>query len=144
MSEHDVLELTNPTDQDFTHAFGGQPLTIKAYETKSWQRNIVEHMAKHLVNRILLEKGHLKDLYTCPEREEEMERVLGGIVGNTGTEEKTMIEEIEEVEEKFSTEKPVDRYEGMKRQELIKELKSQGKTFNVNMKNVDILAELNN
>lgn len=50
--EHlDMIELVNPTKEDFTYPWGGTNHTIQAGESKIWQRFLADHMCKHLIDR---------------------------------------------------------------------------------------------
>ena len=53
MNELDVISLTNPTSEDFTVAYNGQPFTIKANETASFSKFVGFHIAKHLSTKMI-------------------------------------------------------------------------------------------
>ena len=53
MNELDVIKLTNPTSEDFTVAFNGQPFTIKAGTTESFSKFVGFHIAKHLSTKMI-------------------------------------------------------------------------------------------
>src|SRR3990167_10604417 len=46
--ELEVIEITNPTSEDFSWRYNGEPYTIKAGETRSFAKPIAFHLAKHL------------------------------------------------------------------------------------------------
>jgi len=50
MQELDLesVNITNPTDADFTWRFNGTPYTILAKETKQFAKPVAYHLAKHL------------------------------------------------------------------------------------------------
>jgi len=51
-----VVIMTNITEDDFTHAYGGQPFTVKAKETITFPWDVGTHLAKHLARKILVSK----------------------------------------------------------------------------------------
>lgn len=53
--------VTNPTNEDFTHAWDGQDFTIKAGETEEYPSFLAEHLAGHLAKKILIDKGAFVD-----------------------------------------------------------------------------------
>ena len=56
MAELDVIEITNPTSEDFTHNYNGEPYTVKAGETKILLKYIAFHLAKHLSTKVIQDK----------------------------------------------------------------------------------------
>lgn len=50
-----VVQFTNITDKDFTHAFGGQPFFVKARDTVMLPYDLADHLATHLSRRIYLD-----------------------------------------------------------------------------------------
>ena len=50
-----VVDVTNISQEDFTHAYGGTPFTIKAGQTVTYPFGLGEHLARHLARRILLQ-----------------------------------------------------------------------------------------
>lgn len=72
MAELDTIELFNPTDEDFTHNFNGEPYTIKAGERKSFAQYVGIHLAKHLSTKIV--QDELLKTATKKEREERNEQ----------------------------------------------------------------------
>jgi len=57
-----VVVMTNITDKDFTHAYGGVPFTVKAGESMNFPYDVGVHLARHLARRILIQgdKGATK------------------------------------------------------------------------------------
>ena len=53
MAELDTLTLKNPTSEDFTHNYNGEPYTIKAGEEKSFAKHVAFHLAKHLSTKMV-------------------------------------------------------------------------------------------
>lgn len=49
-----VVRLTNITDEDFTHLYGGVPFTFKARESQLLPYDAARHFAKHLARKILM------------------------------------------------------------------------------------------
>lgn len=99
---HESIKFYNPTDQNFVGTWDGESYDIPAKSTKFFTSYIAEHFAKHLVNKILLERfdnlcqehsSSTKDLlktcrncktrsdklgsfYSLPEREELLKIIL--------------------------------------------------------------------
>jgi len=68
MAELDVVQVTNPSSEDFTHNFNGEPYTILAGESKTFAQFVAYHLAKHLSSKLIDEevrsKAKTKDLET--------------------------------------------------------------------------------
>jgi len=56
-NELTVVCFTNINDKDFVGQWDGVPYPIKAGETKQFPKFLAEHLAKHLVDRILIDKN---------------------------------------------------------------------------------------
>lgn len=58
MQELDLesVELTNPTDADFTWRYNGIPYTILAKETKQFAKPVAYHLAKHLSTNMVTDE----------------------------------------------------------------------------------------
>lgn len=52
-SEFETIEIKNPTDEDFTARYNGEPYKILAGETKPYPYRIAYHIAKQLSDKIL-------------------------------------------------------------------------------------------
>lgn len=52
-SEFETIILFNPTSEDFTQNYNGEPYVIKAKETKAFAQFIGFHIAKHLATKIV-------------------------------------------------------------------------------------------
>ena len=53
MSELDTIEIFNPTTEDWTWNYNGEPYTVKAEETKHFARYVGLHLAKHLSTKMI-------------------------------------------------------------------------------------------
>ena len=47
------VEITNPTSEDFTWRYNGQPYTIKAGERMAFAKPVAYHLAKHLSTKMI-------------------------------------------------------------------------------------------
>lgn len=77
LREHDAVFITNPTSEDFTHNFNGEPYTIKAGEVKSFSKFVTFHLAKHLSTKIITKDLEAK--MTKKEREDRAAPIHGKI-----------------------------------------------------------------
>lgn len=66
MEELDVITLINPTSEDFTVPYNGQPYTLKAGETKSFSKFVGFHIAKHLSTKMIEDEIPNKVKKTTP------------------------------------------------------------------------------
>ena len=61
-----VVEITNPTSEDFTQRWNGEPYLILAGEQKSFAKPVAYHIAKHLSTKMVindvLSKASKKDM----------------------------------------------------------------------------------
>ena len=55
MAQYDSIEINNPTSEDFTWNYNGEPYTIKAGETKGFVTHVAFHLAKHLSTKMIQE-----------------------------------------------------------------------------------------
>lgn len=53
MAELDSIEVYNPTDEDFTVRFNGEPYTLASHARREWAQYLALHVAKHLSDYIL-------------------------------------------------------------------------------------------
>lgn len=53
MPELDTIVLFNPTSEDFTWKYNGEPYTVKTGEAKSFAKFVGYHLAKHLSTQML-------------------------------------------------------------------------------------------
>lgn len=60
MAELESVQIHNPTSQDFTWNYNGEPYTVKAGETKSFARPVSFHLAKHLSSKMIDEEFRAK------------------------------------------------------------------------------------
>ena len=56
-NELDIVSIINPTAEDFTWNYNGEPYTILANETKSFVKPVAYHLAKHLSTKMIVENG---------------------------------------------------------------------------------------
>jgi len=75
MSKLETIAITNPTKNDFTHRYDGEPYTIKAGEDRVETKDVAFHLAKHLSNLILAEENPKKDPTKITEKEAAKEGV---------------------------------------------------------------------
>ena len=67
MTELTTLEIKNPTSEDFTWRYNGEPYTIKAKESATFVRPVAIHLAKHLSTQMV--QGDLKNAMTKKDKE---------------------------------------------------------------------------
>lgn len=105
-----VVSFTNITDKDFTHAYGGQPFSVKAGETVPLPYDLGKHLAKHLARRIFLEGDKSASVYDPNDKtggvgkplwNEDMERqmiakILGQVIQESQPEPKSETELLKE------------------------------------------------
>ena len=53
MAEFDSVTITNPTSEDFTWNYNGEPYTIGKGETKAFSKHVGFHLAKHLSSKMV-------------------------------------------------------------------------------------------
>src|SRR3990167_10738018 len=53
MAELDTITLNNPTTEDFTWNYNGEPYTIKAGEQKNFAQYVGFDLAKHLSSKMM-------------------------------------------------------------------------------------------
>lgn len=56
--EQDIVTIYNPTNRDFTRAWGGVPRTIPAHQAVDYPRFLAMHIAKHMADFILQVKEY--------------------------------------------------------------------------------------
>lgn len=49
------VTITNPTSEDFTWGYNGEPYTIKAGETMAYAKPLAYHLAKHLSTKMIVD-----------------------------------------------------------------------------------------
>ncbi len=54
---YDTLNFTNIDSEDFVGKWGGDEYLVKAGKTKEFPAFLVDHLTKHLVDKILLKNG---------------------------------------------------------------------------------------
>ena len=67
--------VTNPTTEDFTQRYNGEPYTVKAGETINYAKNVSFHIAYHLSAKILREEFPWSKKKTVDEKERNKEAV---------------------------------------------------------------------
>lgn len=60
MDNLESIDITNPTEDDFTWRYNGIPYTVKAGETKAFARPVAYHLAKHLAIKMITEEASKK------------------------------------------------------------------------------------
>lgn len=53
MAEFDSVSITNPTSEDFTWNYNGEPYTIEKGATKVFMKHVGFHLAKHLSSKMI-------------------------------------------------------------------------------------------
>jgi len=107
-----VVEMTNITEQDFTHAYGGHPFTVKAGETLTFPYDVGVHLARHLARKILISgdkgakswmqndptgnNGNGTVLFTQENEETMITKILGTSYTVEATAEKSEVEKLKE------------------------------------------------
>lgn len=106
MAKFDSRTFTNIDKEDFVGMWGGEEYLIKAGETKAFPSFLVDHFAKHLVDKMLLRDGVAN--YTNPAlREPLLAKIKGEVVipaekEEEKTEGEIVKEEAKKIEEEFS------------------------------------------
>ena len=52
-----VVSITNPTSDDFTWKYNGEPYTVKAGETAGYAKPVAYHLAKHLSTKMVSDEA---------------------------------------------------------------------------------------
>lgn len=96
-----VVKLTNITESDFTHPYGGHPFTVRAGETIDFPYDIGLHLAKHLARAILIKNDKGDRAWTGKDatannglgtpiwNQENEDTMIGKILGETYVMERT-------------------------------------------------------
>ena len=50
-----AIEITNPTPEDFTWNYNGEPYTIKANSSDIYAKPVAYHLAKHLSTKMIID-----------------------------------------------------------------------------------------
>src|SRR3990167_2826764 len=56
MAINEAIKFYNPTDENYVGTWDGEPYDLPPKSTKYFAVHIAEHFAKHLANKILLDK----------------------------------------------------------------------------------------
>ncbi len=75
MAELDVLSIQNPTSEDFTWRYNGEPYTILAGETKTFSKHVAFHLAKHLSDEIIIVENPSKLPKNATEKDRQRDEV---------------------------------------------------------------------
>lgn len=147
-NEGKVVEFTNITDSDFTHAFGGQPYFIKARSTVMLPYHLAKHLAKHLARKIFISQdksatrympndetgGAGKTLYTAEEEQEMVNTILGNTYdqgrSTPKTEMELLNERVKQLEKEFSTQIQESTQNFREKQDVMDELTKLGIKYN--------------
>ncbi len=99
--KYDLVNFTNIDDEDFVCNWDGEEYLIKAGDTKAFPGFLVDHLIKHLVNKILLKKG--VDNYGNPIKREPLEKQIKGeiVLEKSKTEDEGIKEEIEKTQKEL-------------------------------------------
>jgi len=54
MAEFTTIEIINPTSEDFTHNFNGEPYTLPSKRIVHFPKAVAFHLAKHLSTKIII------------------------------------------------------------------------------------------
>lgn len=57
MQELEVIEITNPTSEDFSWRFNGELFTIRAGEKRGFSKPVAFHLAKHLSTKMVCDEA---------------------------------------------------------------------------------------
>lgn len=76
MSQYDVTIIKNIDDKDFTGYLNKEPYVLKAGEERTLPNFVAEHLAKHLVDRVLQARGIRDTLRDTPLRRSLFAQIL--------------------------------------------------------------------
>lgn len=77
MTEYETTTFVNIDDKDFTGYFGNEPYEFKAGESREVVKFVAQHLAKHLIDRILQEKWGVHNTLTkTPIRDDLLAKIL--------------------------------------------------------------------
>lgn len=158
-----VVEMTNLDSEDFTHAYGGAPFTVKAGETITFPYDVGVHLARHLARKLLIRGdkgstvwnandptnngGNGTPIWNQQTEETMIKKILGQSYEVEAEKEKTEIEQLKEQIARLNEFRQTfdDAEEDgeadvalMNRKELFAEAKKLGLKFGVSDKNADI------
>jgi len=90
----EVGVITNPLDEDFTHAYGGKDLTIPAGESKQFPLYVAVHLAKHLAEKMVRAENRNRILKIKDEkvRSEESRKTIPDYKGKIWEKMKELVE----------------------------------------------------
>jgi hypothetical protein len=57
MQELEVIDITNPTSEDFSWRYNGELFTIKAGEKRGFAKSVALHLAKHLSTKMVCDEA---------------------------------------------------------------------------------------
>lgn len=63
-----AIEITNPTSEDFTWNYNGEPYTIKAGQAAVFAKPVAYHLAKHLSTKMIVQP--LQETMTKKDRDD--------------------------------------------------------------------------
>ena len=77
MTEFETTTFVNVDDKEFIGYFGNEPYQFKTGESRQVVRFVAQHLAKHLIDRILQEKYNVKNTLTeTPIRKDLLAQIL--------------------------------------------------------------------
>lgn len=150
-NERRVAQFTNIDKEDFTHAFRGIKITVRAGQSYIGRFPEVDHLAIHLARKVIARekkaKGADKDykgtfLYTP----EEIEELKGKIIQEKGTEVRKILtpeeerkRDLERLQEKYE---PRPKVPEVTKADVIKSLKERGITPDITKSKEELLKQL--
>lgn len=57
MQELEVIEITNPTKEDFSWRFNGEMFSIKTGEKRGFAKAVALHLSKHLSSKMIVDEA---------------------------------------------------------------------------------------
>lgn len=127
-----IVRITNITESDFTHAYNGQPFTVKAHESMLFPYDLGRHLAKHLARKILFSDAKVEQLKNdravfTPDTEESLiSRILGDEMQSPVSPELSEAERLAKRVNELNTSRPEDAPEVRTKAEVIELMKAKG------------------
>lgn len=144
-----VVRFTNITSQDFTHAYNGQPFTIKAGTSQMFPHDLGRHLAKHLARKIIFsgaDKGLLtndRSIITETEEEKLIEKILSDDFRMEVPEELSEAERIRQRVEELNQDKPDEAPTNNKtKADVIAELEAKGVSVDRKLSKAELERQL--
>lgn len=165
-NEGKVVSVTNITDKDFSHQYGGVPYFVPAGQTLMFPFFLGKHLAKHLARKILLSTDKGATVYdpkdpsmsngngTVIWNEQTENEMIGRILGETFTHEvqkpktemELLREHVEALNKKFNTPQepmaPVSADGFKDKGQIIEELRKMGQPVDARKSKATLEAQL--